>query len=335
MSGWRPAPTRVRSSAVSASLLVMPPEPIVSVLPVLLLREKRGGGGVVEESQRGDRAIGVEIWGKTDGAGKGDGVGGVCSRRGAVGVPVVGTGPIVAAAAAAIPDEAGRRRAGGDAGAGRGGGDGGRKPSSTPRRRPCRRLLTSRILTLSPPASRGYVSRRPCGRSEKSPSMRGLREKNLSWHHARCNRNRPRSIRNFSAPAPASRPATPHPRMRRHAIPARHRDRRPARTSASPACSTRWSASGSASSRTCPASPATASPRPFQVDGRYVELVDTGGYGFVDPEQGLTEHIKHQIELAMARADLVLFVVDAAGRADQRRRGDRRRCCAARASRRC
>ncbi len=42
---------------------------------------------------------------------------------------------------------------------------------------------------------------------------------------------------------------------------------------------------------------------------RYVELVDTGGYGFVDPD-ALTEHIRHQIEQAMARADLCLFVVD-------------------------
>jgi GTP-binding protein len=48
---------------------------------------------------------------------------------------------------------------------------------------------------------------------------------------------------------------------------------------------------------------------PLEIDGRYVELVDTGGYGFHD-EQGLTEHIRHQIELAMARADLVLFIVD-------------------------
>jgi GTP-binding protein len=48
----------------------------------------------------------------------------------------------------------------------------------------------------------------------------------------------------------------------------------------------------------------------LQVDGRFVELVDTGGYGFVDPDQ-LTEHINHQIELAMARANLVLFIVDA------------------------
>src|SRR4051812_2163349 len=43
---------------------------------------------------------------------------------------------------------------------------------------------------------------------------------------------------------------------------------------------------------------------------RYVELMDTGGYGFVDPDQ-LTDHIKHQIELAMGQADLVLFIVDA------------------------
>lgn len=49
---------------------------------------------------------------------------------------------------------------------------------------------------------------------------------------------------------------------------------------------------------------------PYQVKGKWVELVDTGGYGFTD-EQGLTDHIKHQIELAMARANLVLFVVDA------------------------
>src|SRR5215212_7611888 len=50
---------------------------------------------------------------------------------------------------------------------------------------------------------------------------------------------------------------------------------------------------------------------PLQIDGRWVELVDTGGYGFQD-EQGLTEHIKHQIELAMGRADVVMFLVDCA-----------------------
>src|SRR5215469_16532762 len=39
---------------------------------------------------------------------------------------------------------------------------------------------------------------------------------------------------------------------------------------------------------------------PLEIDGRWVELVDTGGYGFID-DQGLTEHIRHQIELAMER----------------------------------
>ena len=48
---------------------------------------------------------------------------------------------------------------------------------------------------------------------------------------------------------------------------------------------------------------------PLRIGERYVELVDTGGYGFVDPDQ-LTEHIKHQIEMAMAQAKLVLFIVD-------------------------
>src|SRR3954462_3802771 len=49
---------------------------------------------------------------------------------------------------------------------------------------------------------------------------------------------------------------------------------------------------------------------PTRHGDRYVELIDTGGYGFVDPDQ-LTEHIRHQIELAMTQADLVLFIVDA------------------------
>jgi GTP-binding protein len=40
---------------------------------------------------------------------------------------------------------------------------------------------------------------------------------------------------------------------------------------------------------------------PLKVADRFVELVDTGGYGFVDADQ-LTDHIHHQIELAMARA---------------------------------
>src|SRR5688572_24043508 len=49
---------------------------------------------------------------------------------------------------------------------------------------------------------------------------------------------------------------------------------------------------------------------PFPIDGKWVDMVDTGGYGFVDA-QGLTEHIKQQIEIAMTRSKLVIFVVDA------------------------
>jgi GTPase len=48
---------------------------------------------------------------------------------------------------------------------------------------------------------------------------------------------------------------------------------------------------------------------PIQIGDTFIELVDTGGYGFVDPDQ-LTDHIKQQIEIAMTQADLVLFVVD-------------------------
>jgi len=48
---------------------------------------------------------------------------------------------------------------------------------------------------------------------------------------------------------------------------------------------------------------------PLNIDGRYIELVDTGGYGFEDPDH-LTEHIHRQIELAMKQADLVLLLVD-------------------------
>src|SRR5215210_3578419 len=53
-----------------------------------------------------------------------------------------------------------------------------------------------------------------------------------------------------------------------------------------------------------------STPLPIGNPPRFVELMDTGGYGFHD-EQGLTEHIKHQIEIAMSRADLVMFSVDA------------------------
>src|SRR4051812_24900604 len=48
---------------------------------------------------------------------------------------------------------------------------------------------------------------------------------------------------------------------------------------------------------------------PLQIDGKFVEIVDTGGFGFED-DTGLTEHIKEQIHIAMTRAQLVVFVVD-------------------------
>jgi GTPase len=49
---------------------------------------------------------------------------------------------------------------------------------------------------------------------------------------------------------------------------------------------------------------------PIQIEGRYVELIDTGGIGIEDVDK-LTEDVEHQIRLAMEQADLVLFVVDA------------------------
>ena len=46
-----------------------------------------------------------------------------------------------------------------------------------------------------------------------------------------------------------------------------------------------------------------------ELNDRYFELVDTGGYGIED-EADLTEHVREQIGLAIDRADLVLFTVD-------------------------
>jgi len=47
----------------------------------------------------------------------------------------------------------------------------------------------------------------------------------------------------------------------------------------------------------------------IEKDGRYFELIDTGGYGIVDAQQ-LSEHIESQILKAIELADLVLFMVD-------------------------
>ncbi len=48
---------------------------------------------------------------------------------------------------------------------------------------------------------------------------------------------------------------------------------------------------------------------PVRVDGGYVELVDTGGFGVEDVD-GLTEHIAQQIDYALASSALILFLVD-------------------------
>ncbi len=44
-------------------------------------------------------------------------------------------------------------------------------------------------------------------------------------------------------------------------------------------------------------------------EGRYFEIVDTGGYGIEDHDN-LTEHVEGQIRYAIAGASLILFVVD-------------------------
>lgn len=46
-----------------------------------------------------------------------------------------------------------------------------------------------------------------------------------------------------------------------------------------------------------------------EIDDRYFELVDTGGYGIEDHDD-LTEHVEGQISQAIASAHVVLFVVD-------------------------
>lgn len=46
-----------------------------------------------------------------------------------------------------------------------------------------------------------------------------------------------------------------------------------------------------------------------EVDDRYFELIDTGGYG-IDDADDLTAHVEQQIQLAISGASLILFVVD-------------------------
>lgn len=47
----------------------------------------------------------------------------------------------------------------------------------------------------------------------------------------------------------------------------------------------------------------------IELDGRYFELVDTGGMGIEDPDD-LTLDVRRQIDLAINSADVILFVVD-------------------------
>ncbi len=47
----------------------------------------------------------------------------------------------------------------------------------------------------------------------------------------------------------------------------------------------------------------------IETNERFIELIDTGGYGIVDSDE-LSDHIENQIHQAISSADLVLFVVD-------------------------
>jgi GTP-binding protein len=47
----------------------------------------------------------------------------------------------------------------------------------------------------------------------------------------------------------------------------------------------------------------------IEKDNKYIELIDTGGYGIVDSDR-LDEHVQGQIRRAIESADLVIFMVD-------------------------
>ncbi len=48
----------------------------------------------------------------------------------------------------------------------------------------------------------------------------------------------------------------------------------------------------------------------LEEEGRYFEIVDTGGIGINDVDE-LDQEIEHQIEIGIQGADLLVFVVDA------------------------
>lgn len=47
----------------------------------------------------------------------------------------------------------------------------------------------------------------------------------------------------------------------------------------------------------------------IEEEGRFLEMIDTGGIGIVDDDQ-LESHVESQIDIAIHRADLILFVTD-------------------------
>jgi GTP-binding protein len=47
----------------------------------------------------------------------------------------------------------------------------------------------------------------------------------------------------------------------------------------------------------------------MEYEGRFFELIDTGGIGIID-EDRLSKHIEEQIQIAIDSADVILFLVD-------------------------
>ena len=81
-------------------------------------------------------------------------------------------------------------------------------------------------------------------------------------------------------------------------------------TSANPRSSTRWSGARCRSFSTAPAPRATALLPSARWDGRKLTLIDTGGIG-VEDKAGFQDAIAHEVDLALAAATEIIFVVDA------------------------